>query len=738
MFHLFKITIVVFMLLLLGACGGGGDDGASQGPISQPYAFEEITVSAAGGEYDLGNGISLSIPPRAVSQDTIVSLRRVPANEIEGILNSYGKTEKTVLAAVQSSSGVSFLEPITLSLPLESTLPPSALPFLMVVDSKNGIYAFDASAPTPSTASSTLKTTNSPGGTYALGASALSLGSLGAKYVKYDCEHNRVIIANITEFPENERKLAAVAIEKLRAESDCFDNPCRCCDIRTTEETLDISRGGEASPGDCYNAAIKGSVQFLSCGDGALTESYEIVETSVGSVNLRPSELEMQTGSGAMVSVDILDAKGEEIEFYTIVDVPSDNPEVASKGYIEIDQDLFQVLAHKPGQATLNVTLDCAITEPLPVTVLAIPIVTDQDQLVVLEGGTSTFQVRLGAPPPPDTTIYLSVSHAGGDTDILLLDGFELAFDASNWSVYQQVSLAALEDQDVNNGSTSIALFSESGLLEERTLVAREADNDILQFVTSSGGVSIPEGGTTSFTVRLSNEPSDTVAVSVAHVFGDTDISMGSGGTLSFGAGDWNTPKAVVLNAAEDDDDIVDGVATIRVSDDAGQLSSVDVRATEVDNDLLQLIITPGELCIERDHMANLSVIGSTAVDLSQVQWVSSDPKVALVDQTGIVTAQGDGPSLISAQYEGAEASAVVRVREHCFRVEPSNACLHTPIPELSILPTNLHPLKLRIETAMDGHAVRYVSSNESVVTIDATGTLTAHSGGGCAHIGKC
>ena len=734
--NLIVSAFVFTFALFLSACGGGGSGDTVEKTQSPPqsYAFEDVTVTSAGGEYKFDNGIILSIPAGAVTQDTVLSLRRIPANEIESILNSYGQLEKTVLAAVQSSTtGVSFQQPITLSIPLESTLSPSALPLLMVVDTKNGIYAFDPSESTSNTSNVTASL-DSQIATSAIVTSS-SLGSLGAKFVQYDCENNRVIVANISGLPEGERALVAAAIHELRKESDCFENPCRCCGIRVQEEAQDILevKAGVDDEQTCYNASIRGTVQYLQCGDGTLTESYELSENSVTAINYTPSELEMEPASGAVVKADIVDAKGDPLEEFNIVRVISDHPDVAENGFIEVDKDRFQVLAKKPGQANLSAEVQCKITskEPLPVTVKKIPIVSDQEQLVVPEGESTSFQVRLGAPPPKDVSIiFLAVElAAGSDPDITIIQT-AADFDENNWNVDQQVTLAAAEDDDAFNGIASLLLYSDSDLLDDRALSVTEIDNDLLQFVTSSGGIPVPEGGNAFFSVRLTGEPLDTVNVSVSHVFGDTDISVGSGALLSFNLFDWDIPQAVVLNAAEDDDDIINGVATIRVSDDAGQISSVDIAATEVDNDALEMTMTPAELCVERGQTANFSVIASTAVDFSQLQWESSDLNVATVDQTGNVTAQGDGPALIVAQVEGAQASAVVRVREHCFRIEPSKNCLHAPVPGLPILPTNLQQLKPRIDTAMAGHTVSYVSSNEAVVTIDATGTLTAHTGG--------
>jgi len=733
----FFFVCVTILVSFLSACGGGGGDAVETSSSLPSYAFEEVMVSPLGGEYQLANGINLSIPAGAVDQDTTISLRRVPADDLNTILNSYGDTEKTVLAGIQASSeGVTFKQPITLSIPLEATLTSSALPLLMVVDLNNGIYAFDPSEPT----SNTSNITASLDSQIVTPAAAVpgSLGSEGAKYVQYDCKNNRVIVANITGLPDGERALAAAAIHHLRKESDCFADPCRCCGVRVQEEAQDIVEvnvGGDSEQ-TCYNASIRGTVEYLQCEDGKgghLSESYELSENSIGAITYRPPQLTMVPGAGADVLVNIVDAKGKDLEEYNIVDVKSDNPVVASKGFIEVDQDVFQVLAYKPGEANLSVELQCKITSkyPLPVTVINIPIVTDQDKLVIPEGGTTSFHVHLGAPPPPDVSIILLAVELVDDSDPdIKITQTAADFDETNWNVDQEVILEAAEDPDAINGAATVLLTSASGLLDDRKLPVTEVDNDLLQFVTSSGGIPVPEGGNVSFTVRLSNEPPGTVNASVTHVFGDTDISVATGASLSFGSGDWDTPKAVVLNAAEDDDDIINGVATIRVSDDAGVLSSFDVAATEVDNDILEMTMTPTELCVERGQTANFSVIASTAVDFSQLQWESSDINVATVDQTGNVTAQADGPAMIIASVEGAQGSAVVKVREHCFKVNPANSCLHVPVTGLPILPTNLQQLNPKIDTALAGHTVSYTSSNEAVVTIDATGTMHAHAGG--------
>jgi uncharacterized repeat protein (TIGR02543 family) len=100
--------------------------------------------------------------------------------------------------------------------------------------------------------------------------------------------------------------------------------------------------------------------------------------------------------------------------------------------------------------------------------------------------------------------------------------------------------------------------------------------------VTDKSSVSVPEGSTTTFRVKLSAQPTSSVTVSVTRSSGDSDISVQSGSSLTFTTSTWSTYQTVTLYAANDAD-TSNGSATIRCS--ASGLTSVDVTATEADND---------------------------------------------------------------------------------------------------------------------------------------------------------
>ena len=103
-----------------------------------------------------------------------------------------------------------------------------------------------------------------------------------------------------------------------------------------------------------------------------------------------------------------------------------------------------------------------------------------------------------------------------------------------------------------------------------------------LAILTSADAVTVPEGGTATFQVKLNTAPVISTTVTLSRISGDTDIAIQSGGSLVFNASNWNTYQTVTLRAAEDADQI-NGSAIIRCG--APGLANKDVTVTEQDND---------------------------------------------------------------------------------------------------------------------------------------------------------
>lgn len=205
-------------------------------------------------------------------------------------------------------------------------------------------------------------------------------------------------------------------------------------------------------------------------------------------------------------------------------------------------------------------------------------VAVDQTLVRVNEGQTSTFQVSLRARPSATTTV--NVSRASGDSDIKVESGTSLTFTTENWSIYQPVVLAAADDVDVENGQAQISC--DAGDWGKTVVTATEVDDDA-QILTDVDSAVLGEGGQTIVQVKLKGQPSTNTQVTVANVSGDTDIHVSWGSTLTFTSQNWNVYQAVVLSAGQDDD-YLDGTATIRCSA-TGWLQK-EITVTESDDDI--------------------------------------------------------------------------------------------------------------------------------------------------------
>ena len=203
-------------------------------------------------------------------------------------------------------------------------------------------------------------------------------------------------------------------------------------------------------------------------------------------------------------------------------------------------------------------------------------IVTSVATVAVSEGGTATFRVKLSQLPPGETTV--SVARVLGDGDISVSSGANLTFTTTDWDAYQTVTLAAAKDFDTLNGTATIRCSSPG--LANVDVTANEVDNDTLNIVTDKSELTVVEGQTASFQVKLSATPAADVIVTVARTSGDADISVSGGATLTFTSSNWSTYQTVTVTAALDTD-AINGAATVRCS--APGVAAQDVTVTEQD-----------------------------------------------------------------------------------------------------------------------------------------------------------
>ncbi|MFG1960183.1 glycoside hydrolase family 6 protein [Nonomuraea sp. NPDC049028] len=208
-------------------------------------------------------------------------------------------------------------------------------------------------------------------------------------------------------------------------------------------------------------------------------------------------------------------------------------------------------------------------------------VVTSASSVSVNEGGTATFTAKLSAAPTANVTV--ATTRTSGDTDLTVSSGGSLTFTPSNWNTAQTVTLAAAQDSDTANGT---AAFSVGGTgVTAATVNATEVDDDTTQtqsLVVTPTAVTVPEGGSATYTVKPAIQPSANLTVTSTAGSGDADLTVTSGGSLTFTSANWNTAQTVTVGAAQDSDS-TNGTRTFTVA--SSGLTSRTVTATEADDD---------------------------------------------------------------------------------------------------------------------------------------------------------
>ncbi|MCY1043237.1 PQQ-dependent sugar dehydrogenase [Corallococcus sp. bb12-1] len=253
--------------------------------------------------------------------------------------------------------------------------------------------------------------------------------------------------------------------------------------------------------------------------------------------------------------------------------------------------------------------------------------------LRLVEGGRAAFTVRLAQAPTASVTVQVTRA-PGGSEDLSIASSTPLTFSPTNWSVPQVVTLTAAEDADAVP-DTATFVVSAAGLSDE-SVVATTIDNNAARLVLSTTRLIVPEAGTATFGVSLSQRPSSNVTVNVARTQGDEDITVDAGATLSFTTSDWATPKNVTLRAAADADN-VDGVATITLA--IPGLDARSLEAVEADDEPLppSITSTPGlSAVVGSAYQYDVEAVGRPTPTYALVGAVP--PGMALNATTGLIT----------------------------------------------------------------------------------------------------
>ena len=272
--------------------------------------------------------------------------------------------------------------------------------------------------------------------------------------------------------------------------------------------------------------------------------------------------------------------------------------------------------------ATLSHTVTSTDGDYNGITVSAVAVtVTDDEmagvsilpeELTITEGGSDSYQVFLTSQPAHDVTVTISYS---GDQDVSI-DDQELTFTGSDWETVQTVTVSAAQDDDARDDVATLSHSVAStdtdynGISVSQVAVTATDDETAGVSITPTK-LTIAEGGSDSYQVVLTSQPSHDVTVTITHS-GDGDISINDQ-ELTFADSDWETAQAVTVSAAQDDD-ARDDTATLSHSvastdTDYNGIAASQVAVTVTDDETAGVSITPTKLTIAEGGSDSYQVV---------------------------------------------------------------------------------------------------------------------------------
>ena len=232
-------------------------------------------------------------------------------------------------------------------------------------------------------------------------------------------------------------------------------------------------------------------------------------------------------------------------------------------------------------------------------------------RLTVLEESTATYNVALSHKPASGDELTVTLTVTGTGTQITVDtssdDGNQntLTFDSTNWDTPQQVTVNGVADSNLVNETYTVRhmVTGTRASTTAANLTVTRTDNDAPNLdLGTTATLTITEGGSSSYDIKLTQQPSANVTLTVTAT-GNTDVKFSTDscttltntGTLTFTNSNWNETQSLTVCAAEDWD-ASDDSASLTYSASGGGYNSLSYPATPVtvnDNDDESIVFAP-------------------------------------------------------------------------------------------------------------------------------------------------
>ena len=235
------------------------------------------------------------------------------------------------------------------------------------------------------------------------------------------------------------------------------------------------------------------------------------------------------------------------------------------------------------------------------------------------EGNTKQVSVSLSTDPERTIIIPINTTHQGGATDADYFVPASVTFNTGETS--KSISFQATQDLIDDDGEGVKLGFGtmpdprvSAGTQAEITVNIN--DDDTADIVLSPTALSVAEGGSSDYTVRLATEPTVNVTVTMSGHAG-TDLTLAgnrlNGDALTFTPDNWSVPQTVTVAAGQDLDGANDN-GTLTHTAAGGEYANVEsaLPVTVHDDDPPEIVLRLLELVVEESDSASYGVILAT------------------------------------------------------------------------------------------------------------------------------
>ncbi|MYJ39874.1 MAG: tandem-95 repeat protein [Gemmatimonadetes bacterium] len=444
--------------------------------------------------------------------------------------------------------------------------------------------------------------------------------------------------------------------------------------------------------------------------------------------------LNKQPSADVTVTLAVADTTVATVDQVSLTFTPSNYNIKQTVTVTGVDDAVFN-----PRYRRTTVTLTASGAEYIGITkeFLAVAIDNEPEPLTMREGATDALSIRLIL-RQGDGTVVLTL--ASSDTDVLTVSPTTLTWTEETSGQYQDVTFTAVENDAVGDGKALVTVTPNKPF---RVFLpgydVTVTDNDTAAVVVDSTSLTVPEGGSGSYAVRLAAQPSAAVTVAITGTTG-TDLTLDET-SLTFnpsGSDLWSTPQTVTVSAAQDDDGANDTATLVHTASGGGYDSAEteSVTVTVSDDDEPGIVLTPsssltvaeGEsntytirLATQPSAAVTVAITGTTGTDLTldetSLTFNPSGSDLWSTAQTVTVSAGEDSDATNDA------ATLLHAASGGDYTGETANLAVTTTDDETAGIVLAPSPSLTVAEGESNTYTVRLAAQPSAAVTVAITGT---------------